>query len=282
MKPSIHSKSSDRTPAVPDKHARAFTLTDLLVVIATLAILAAVMLPALAKSGDGGSRTVCLNNLRQLGTALNMYVAEHQDYLPWPNWGNNNYPCPVGWLYSPNPNTPNDLYSATPASWSTNRVDNLKTGVYWQYIQNPDVFICPVFAANVVGTARWATYPNKLSSYCMNAASCFYPPLGNPALYQYRTCKMSQIWSPSCIIQWEPSGTSGTDNGYNDGANYPNLDEGPSTVLHFTGANVLAVGGSTRVMSFGDVSGEFNSPPMNVHTRGRGLFYWNPITDNGH
>ena len=287
MKPSIHSKPSDRTPAVPDKHERAFTLTDLLVVMATLAILAAVMLPALAKSGDGGTRTVCLNNLRQLGTALNMYVAEHQDYLPWPNWGNNIYPCPVGWLYSPDPNTPNDLYSATPASWSTNRVANLKTGVYWQYIQNPDVFICPVFLANVVGTKGpgkpdWQDYPNKLSSYVMNGASCFYPPLGYPPLYQYRTAKASQIWSPSCIIQWEPSGTSGTGDGYNDGANYPNLDEGPSTVLHVTGVNVLAVGGSTRVMSFGDVLGEFNSPPMNVHTRGRGLFYWNPITDNGH
>jgi type II secretory pathway pseudopilin PulG len=283
MKPSIHSNPSDRTPAVPDKHERAFTLTDLLVVMATLAILAVLIFPALAKSGDGGSRTVCLNNLRQLGTALNMYVAEHQDYLPWPNWGNNPPPCSAGWLYGPtDANHPNDLHSATPAQWATLRDDNLKTGVYWQYIQNPDIFICPVFAANVVGTARWATYPNKLSSYCMNGASCFYPPLGNVSVYQYRTCKASQIWSPSCIIQWEPSGTSGTDNGYNDGANYPNLDEGPSTVLHVTGVNVLAVGGSTRVMSFGDVLGEFNSPPMNVHTRGRGLFYWNPITDNGH
>jgi len=172
--------------------------------MATLAILAVLIFPALAKSGDGGTRTVCLNNLRQLGTALNMYVAEHQDYLPWPNWGNNIYPCPVGWLYSPDPNTPNDLYSATPASWSTNRVANLKTGVYWQYIQNPDVFICPVFLANVVGTKGpgkpdWQDYPNKLSSYVMNGASCFYPPLGYPPLYQYRTAKASQIWSPLAV-----------------------------------------------------------------------------------
>ena len=85
---------------------RAFTLTDLLVVMATLAILAALILPALAKSGDNGARTVCLNNLRQLGMALNMYAGENQDTMPWPNWGNDplSAGCPAGWLYAGNPN----------------------------------------------------------------------------------------------------------------------------------------------------------------------------------
>ena len=68
----------------------AFTLTELLVVMAVLAVLAALMAPALARSGDNG-RTVCLNNMRQLGAALNLYAAENHDSLPWPNWGND---CP--------------------------------------------------------------------------------------------------------------------------------------------------------------------------------------------
>ncbi len=80
---------------------RAFTLTELLVVLATLALLAAVVLPALAKSGDNSARTVCLNNLRQMGTALNLYTGENQDYLPWPNWGNDaSPPYPAGWAYA--------------------------------------------------------------------------------------------------------------------------------------------------------------------------------------
>jgi type II secretory pathway pseudopilin PulG len=266
---------------------RAFTFTDLLVVIATLAILAAVILPALAKSGDNGARTVCLNNLRQLGMAQNMYVSENQDAMPWPNWENYaSPPCPRGWLYSSNPNTPNNLNTGNTtidaANWSTGRVANLTGGVYWQYIQNPDVFMCPVFVANVVGTPRWDSYNNKLSSYVMNGASAFFPRLSPANTYGYRTCKMSQIWSPQCIINWEPSGTSGNGNGYNDGANYPDLNEGPSIVLHVTGVNVLTVGGSTRFMSFADFTAEMNNPFMNDCSHGKGLLWWNPIRCDGH
>ena len=267
----------------------AFTLTELLVVMATLAILAAVMLPALAKSGDNGMRTACLNNLRQLGTALNMYVGENQDTMPWPNWGYNGPPCPAGWLYSPNPNTPNELYTVTPASWSTNRVANLKTGTFWQYLKKADVYFCPAFLANVMGTHAnvfpsydWQDYPNKLSSYCMNGASAFFPPLGNSAIFGYRSCKVSQIWSPSCIILWEPDGRVGRGNGdgYNDGANYPNTSEGVSSLLHVTGANVLAVSGNARVMSFTDFLAEMNNPPANI--KGKGLLWWNPNSNSGH
>jgi type II secretory pathway pseudopilin PulG len=301
LRTQIESECIMKTNADPSPHGlnnprareRAFTLTDLLVVMATLAILAAVMLPALARSGDNGMRMGCLNNLRQLGTAQNMYAVENQDYMPWPNWGNDGPPCPPGWLYSPNPNTPYDLGGGTEPpgpNWSTGRVANLKTGVYWQYLQNPDVFICPVFAATVVGTHatafpgfNWLRYYNKLSSYCMNGASAFFPALGRSNAYGYRTCKMSQIWSPSCIILWEPDGRvgKGSGDGYNDGANYPSMSEGVG-ILHVTGANVLAVGGSSRFMSFADYLGEMNNPPANMTRAPKGLLWWNPTQQNGH
>ena len=263
---------------------RAFTFTDLLVVMATLAILAALILPALARSGDNGMRTVCLNNLRQMGMALNMYVGENQDTMPWVNWGSDN-PAPAGWLYHPTANMPNNLQQgliSDTANWPTGRVDNLKTGVYWQYLQNPDVFMCPVDAAANVGTATWDVRNNKLSTYVMNGASAFFPALSPANMYGYRTCKMSQIWSPSCIIQWEPAGNSGAGNGYNDGANYPTSSEGPSIALHGTGGNVLTVGGSARVMSLTEITAEMNHPLKGVAIQGKGLFWWNPITRDGH
>ena len=222
------------------------------------------------------------------GTAQNMYTGENQDTMPWVNWGNDDSPpCPPGWLYkgSPIPSIRHPIADWPP--WSTWWVDKLKTGVYWQYIQNPNAFMCPVFAAQVVGTQggapgvpNWESYPNKLSSFCMNGASAFFPPFGQNNIYQYRTCKTSQIWSPLCIILWEPSGTSGSGNGYNDGANYPEINEGVSS-LHVTGANVLTVGGSARVMSFADFLAEMNNPVLGDVSHGKGLLWWNPITPDG-
>jgi len=61
---------------------RAFTLIKLLVVIAIIAILAAMLLPALARAKESGKRISCLNNLRQLSLAAQMYVSENQGFYP--------------------------------------------------------------------------------------------------------------------------------------------------------------------------------------------------------
>lgn len=60
-----------------------FTLIELLVVISIIGILAALLLPVLSRAKESGKATACLSNLHQIGLALQMYVSDYRNRLPW-------------------------------------------------------------------------------------------------------------------------------------------------------------------------------------------------------
>lgn len=63
-------------------HHRGFTLIELLVVIGIIAVLAAILFPVLSQAREAGRKTTCLSNLRQIGSAVSLYLQDYDECFP--------------------------------------------------------------------------------------------------------------------------------------------------------------------------------------------------------
>jgi len=160
-----------------------FTLIELLVVIAIIAILAMLLLPALEKARENARKAVCMNDLKQLLLAVNLYVNDYDEYFPafWPG-----HSTMAGTTFRP--------------CW---------TGLLWpKYIKNPETFVCPSPKLN------WAFFPcdvHNVSSVTLGGGFCPTIPAGyGPYAYNFycESCgkaggkgyKLADIKRPSKVI----------------------------------------------------------------------------------
>ncbi|MFC1781574.1 type II secretion system protein [Planctomycetota bacterium] len=117
---------------------RAFTLVELLVVISVIAILMAILMPALNSARELGKRSVCLGNQKNLTLAWNMYADDNDDKL-------------VNGDIGEHPNIHGNENSWVENDWTGTREQKeqaIKDGALWPYSKSLKIYLCPVIPRN--------------------------------------------------------------------------------------------------------------------------------------
>jgi prepilin-type N-terminal cleavage/methylation domain-containing protein/prepilin-type processing-associated H-X9-DG protein len=254
--------------------SRAFTLIELLVVVSVIAVLMAILMPALRKAKEQGQATACQGNLKGFTLAIQMYAQDHDD----------GFPGARSCYFYTNSQLPGDAGNGTHRRWCNEDV-NLRYhpeygSTFFNYIANARSLICPTFRRLAKSGYNHSDFDNDIATGVTNynpwmnyTQNAYLGPKGSPG--EPLAHKLMSIKDPANTFTYADEGPfvepGYNTQGLNDTALFPiwPTSEAPNWVEKM-GSPWNVKPGPDGIGTFTDIIAGFHNAPSGNRIAGKG------------